>query len=132
MARAATTCFRQSLFWDTTLQEPVNRFLAHIRICNESWPLAEISAWSWRAWCGRAWRWRTGRCASLGAAAPFAFAGVLAFATIVAGLATALTLALVLAFASVFALFSISHRLERDPRMARGARCIGTHGQGSS
>src|SRR6516165_1875368 len=86
----------------------------------------------WRAWCGRAWRWRAGRCASLGAAAPFVFAGVLAFGTVVAGLATALTLALVLAFASVFALFSISHRLERDPRMARGARCIGTHGQGSS
>ena len=61
-----------------------------------------------------------------------AFAGVLAFATVVAGFAAALTLALVLAFACVFAFFSISHRLEGDPSMARCARCIGTHGEGPS
>jgi hypothetical protein len=89
--------------------------------------LAEISAWSWRAW-----RWRGGWCASLSAAAPFAFADVLAFATIVAGLATALTLALVLAFASVFALFSIGHCLQRHAGFCTsGARGVCTYREGS-
>src|SRR5258708_17717168 len=65
--------------------------------------------------------------ASVRGAASLAFARVLAFATSVAGLATALTLTIVLAFARVFTLFGVSHRLERDARIAQRARCIGTH-----
>ena len=68
--------------------------------------------------------------ASVSCAASLAFARVLAFATSVAGLATALTLTIVLAFARVFTLFGVSHRLERDARIAQRARGIGTHSDG--
>ena len=65
--------------------------------------------------------------ASVSCAASLAFARVLAFATCVAGLAAALALTVVLAFARVFSLFRVSHCLEGDAGIARGARGIGTH-----
>src|SRR5580704_6986102 len=71
------------------------------------------------------------RFSSVGCTTTLAFAGILSFATGIAGLAPALALTFVLTFARMFALFSVSHCLKGDACMARRARGVGAHGEGS-